>query len=118
MAKEGGDARAILAAHSRTRALNPALGLRAIRLSLADPGTFLMQLRAIMRAAVHGPVNLLIPMLAHASEILGDIRRWKSLNKVSISTPVNVTLSFAAGPPRATTLCATTMSSFEVASLE
>ena len=49
--------------------LNPALGLRAIRLSLADPGTFLMQLRAIMRAAAHGPVNLLIPMLAHASEI-------------------------------------------------
>ncbi len=28
-----------------------------------------MQLRAIMRAAAHGPVNLLIPMLAHASEI-------------------------------------------------
>ncbi|MHB1125190.1 MAG: phosphoenolpyruvate--protein phosphotransferase [Ramlibacter sp.] len=49
--------------------LNPALGLRAIRLSLADPGTFLMQLRAILRAAAHGPVNLLIPMLAHASEI-------------------------------------------------
>jgi len=35
--------------------------------------------------------------LVHASEILGEIRRWKSLNKVSISTPVNVTLSFAAG---------------------
>jgi phosphotransferase system enzyme I (PtsI) len=49
--------------------LNPALGLRAIRLSLADPATFLKQLRAIMRAAAHGPVNLLIPMLAHASEI-------------------------------------------------
>ena len=49
--------------------LNPALGLRAIRLSLADPGTFLTQLRAIMRSAAHGPVNLLIPMLAHASEI-------------------------------------------------
>ena len=55
-------------ARGETR-LNPALGLRAIRLSLADPGTFLMQLRAIMRAAAHGPVNLLIPMLAHASEI-------------------------------------------------
>jgi phosphoenolpyruvate-protein phosphotransferase (PTS system enzyme I) len=49
--------------------LNPALGLRAIRLSLADPATFLKQLRAIMRAAAHGPVNILIPMLAHASEI-------------------------------------------------
>jgi phosphoenolpyruvate-protein phosphotransferase (PTS system enzyme I) len=49
--------------------LNPALGLRAIRWSLADPAMFLTQLRAILRAAVHGQVNLLIPMLAHATEI-------------------------------------------------
>jgi len=49
--------------------LNPALGLRAIRWSLADPAMFLTQLRAILRAAAHGEVNLLIPMLAHASEI-------------------------------------------------
>ena len=49
--------------------LNPALGLRAIRWSLADPAMFLTQLRAILRAAVHGQVNLLIPMLAHGSEI-------------------------------------------------
>jgi phosphotransferase system enzyme I (PtsI) len=49
--------------------LNPALGLRAIRWSLADPAMFLAQLRAILRAAAFGPINLLIPMLAHASEI-------------------------------------------------
>jgi len=49
--------------------LNPALGLRAIRWSLADPDMFLTQLRAILRAAAHGRVNLLVPMLAHASEI-------------------------------------------------
>ena len=49
--------------------LNPALGLRAIRWSLADPPMFLTQLRAILRAAAHGQVNLLIPMLAHGSEI-------------------------------------------------
>ncbi|OYQ42550.1 phosphoenolpyruvate--protein phosphotransferase [Rhodoferax sp. TH121] len=49
--------------------LNPALGLRAIRWSLADPGMFLTQLRAILRAAAHGKVRMLIPMLAHASEI-------------------------------------------------
>ena len=49
--------------------LNPALGLRAIRWSLADPAMFLTQLRAILRAAAHGQVNLLIPMLAHAREI-------------------------------------------------
>jgi phosphotransferase system enzyme I (PtsI) len=49
--------------------LNPALGLRAIRWSLADPAMFLTQLRAILRAAAHGPVKLLVPMLAHATEI-------------------------------------------------
>ncbi len=49
--------------------LNPALGLRAIRWSLADPAMFLTQLRAILRAAAHGKVNMLIPMLAHVSEI-------------------------------------------------
>ena len=49
--------------------LNPALGLRAIRWSLAEPVMFLTQLRAILRAAAHGQVQLLIPMLAHASEI-------------------------------------------------
>ncbi len=49
--------------------LNPALGLRAIRWSLADPAMFRTQLRAILRASVHGPVGLMIPMLAHGSEI-------------------------------------------------
>jgi phosphotransferase system enzyme I (PtsI) len=49
--------------------LNPALGLRAIRWSLADPSMFLTQLRAILRAAAHGQVKMLIPMLAHLSEI-------------------------------------------------
>ncbi|MES2183338.1 MAG: phosphoenolpyruvate--protein phosphotransferase [Pseudomonadota bacterium] len=49
--------------------LNPALGLRAIRWSLADPAMFRTQLRAILRASAFGPVHLLIPMLAHGSEI-------------------------------------------------
>ncbi len=50
-------------------ALNPALGLRAIRYCLAEPQMFLTQLRAILRASAYGPINLLIPMLAHAFEI-------------------------------------------------
>jgi len=49
--------------------LNPALGLRAIRWCLAEPAMFLVQLRALLRASAHGQVNLLVPMLAHASEI-------------------------------------------------
>ncbi len=52
-----------------TAHLNPALGLRAIRWCLSDPAMFLTQLRAMLRAAAHGQVRILIPMLAHASEI-------------------------------------------------
>jgi phosphoenolpyruvate-protein phosphotransferase (PTS system enzyme I) len=48
---------------------NPAMGLRAIRLCLAEPQMFLAQLRAILRASSYGKIRLLIPMLAHAHEI-------------------------------------------------
>jgi phosphotransferase system enzyme I (PtsI) len=60
---------------------NPALGMRAIRISLAEPAMFHAQLRAILRASHHGKVKLLIPMLAHAHEIdatLAAIERAKS----------------------------------------
>jgi phosphotransferase system enzyme I (PtsI) len=50
-------------------ALNPALGLRAIRYCLSEPQLFLTQLRAILRASAFGKVRILIPMLAHAFEI-------------------------------------------------
>ena len=56
--------------HGRDVFLNPALGLRAIRWSLAEPAMFRTQLRAILRAAAHGPVRLMFPMLAHRQEIL------------------------------------------------
>ncbi len=49
-------------------ALNPALGLRAIRWSLSEPGMFRQQLRAILRASAFGKVKLLIPMVAHLGE--------------------------------------------------
>jgi phosphotransferase system enzyme I (PtsI) len=49
--------------------LNPALGLRAIRWSLADPSMFRRQVRAILRAAAYGSVKLLFPMISRASEI-------------------------------------------------
>lgn len=48
--------------------LNPALGLRAIRWSLAEPAMFRLQLRAILRASAFGKVKLLIPMVAQISE--------------------------------------------------
>ncbi|WP_183441176.1 phosphoenolpyruvate--protein phosphotransferase [Pseudoduganella violacea] len=54
---------------SEHTALNPALGLRAIRYCLSEPQIFLTQLRAILRASAFGKVRILIPMLAHAFEI-------------------------------------------------
>lgn len=59
-----------LDSRSRDDHLNPALGRRAIRWSLAEPAMFLTQLRAILRAAAHGKINLLFPMVAHRHEIL------------------------------------------------
>lgn len=49
--------------------LNPALGLRAIRYCLKKPDIFKTQLRAILRAAVHGNVRLLIPMISGIEEV-------------------------------------------------
>ncbi len=48
---------------------NPALGLRAIRLCLKEPALFRPQLRAIIRASVHGPVRIMIPMLSNVHEV-------------------------------------------------
>jgi phosphotransferase system enzyme I (PtsI) len=48
---------------------NPALGLRAIRLCLAEPQMFHRQLRAILRASHYGKVRILIPMLSSAHEV-------------------------------------------------
>ncbi|ANN80557.1 phosphoenolpyruvate--protein phosphotransferase [Bordetella flabilis] len=52
-----------------TVATNPALGQRAIRYCLARPEMFGTQLRAILRASAHGPVRVLIPMIAHMHEV-------------------------------------------------
>jgi len=52
-----------------TVATNPALGLRAIRYCLARPDLFATQLRALLRAAVHGHVRILIPMVSHMHEV-------------------------------------------------
>jgi phosphotransferase system enzyme I (PtsI) len=49
--------------------LNPALGLRAIRWSLSEPGMFRQQLRALLRASAFGKVRILIPMVAQLSEV-------------------------------------------------
>lgn len=49
--------------------LNPALGLRAVRLSLRHPETLRPQLRAILRASAHGRVRIFFPMISGIDEV-------------------------------------------------
>ncbi|MDY0011926.1 MAG: phosphoenolpyruvate--protein phosphotransferase [Rhodocyclaceae bacterium] len=53
---------------------NPALGLRAVRYSLAEPQMFLTQLRALLRASHYGRLKIMVPMLSHAHEIDQTLR--------------------------------------------
>jgi len=54
---------------SEGQGINPALGLRAIRLCLHDLGLFKPHLRAIFRASVHGKTKLMVPMLSTVEEL-------------------------------------------------
>ncbi|MGD0677851.1 MAG: phosphoenolpyruvate--protein phosphotransferase [Polyangiaceae bacterium] len=54
--------------------MNPALGLRAVRLALSRPDVFLTQLRAMIRASSHGDLRIMIPMVASVQE-LREVRR-------------------------------------------
>jgi phosphoenolpyruvate-protein phosphotransferase (PTS system enzyme I) len=49
--------------------LNPALGLRAVRLALKVPDVLLTQLRAMVRASAEGPVRIMIPMVTTLMEL-------------------------------------------------
>ncbi len=65
----GGEKLARSLADQYPQADNPALGLRAIRLSLQDRRLLDPQLAAMLRAAAEGPLRILLPMISAASEI-------------------------------------------------
>jgi phosphoenolpyruvate-protein phosphotransferase (PTS system enzyme I) len=48
---------------------NPALGLRAIRFSLQQEEIFRTQARAVLRAAAHGRLDIVLPMISDVSEV-------------------------------------------------
>jgi phosphotransferase system enzyme I (PtsI) len=58
----------------RAPPLNPALALRAIRLCLAEPELFLVQLRSLLRASAHGPLQIMIPLISGPSELISARR--------------------------------------------
>lgn len=65
----GGDKLAVSLRDKLGPSANPALGLRAIRLSLKERDLLDTQLAAILRAAVHGTVRILLPMISSVSEV-------------------------------------------------
>ena len=74
-----------------TKSPNPALGLRAIRLTLAYPKIFKRQISAILRASVYGNVRIMLPMVSNVSELLEtkkliqDVKDELSLKKIKVS---------------------------------
>lgn len=65
----GGDKIARAVGPWLAEATNPALGLRAIRLSLKQPQLLVDQFRAMLRVAARGPVKILLPMVTTAEEV-------------------------------------------------
>lgn len=74
-----------------TKSPNPALGLRAIRLTLAYPKIFKRQISAILRASIYGNVRIMLPMVSNVSELLEtkklieEVKNELSLKKIKIS---------------------------------
>lgn len=74
--------------------LNPALGLRAIRLSLKEISLLETQLSAILRAGAHGPVRILLPMISSVYEVkevkrvLASVAKKLSADGIKIAAPL------------------------------
>jgi len=75
----GGDK--LPAQHRFEKEVNPALGLRAIRYSLKEPEVFKTQIKALLRASVHGKLKIMFPMISslwevlQAKQILNEVKR-------------------------------------------
>ncbi|NLW34039.1 phosphoenolpyruvate--protein phosphotransferase [Syntrophorhabdus aromaticivorans] len=55
--------------------INPAMGLRAIRLCIKETGLFKAQLMGILRASAYGPLRILVPMVSG----IGEVRTAKTI---------------------------------------
>ena len=90
----GGEKLASAIGAEASGAVNPDLGLRAIRLSLKERKLLETQLAAILRAGVKGPVRILLPLITTVSEVR-EVRRTLNLvarrlkrRKVKIADPM------------------------------
>ena len=75
---------------------NPFLGVRGIRLCLAHPELFKTQLRAIFRAAAHGPIKIMYPMIAGLADLRAalavteEVRAELGAEKVEVGIMIEV----------------------------
>ena len=75
---------------------NPFLGLRGIRLCLAHPELFRTQLRAIFRAAAHGPIKIMYPMIATLADLRAalaateQVRQEMGADRVELGVMIEV----------------------------
>ncbi len=100
--------------------LNPALGLRAIRWSLAEPEMFGEQLRAILRASAHGKVRLLVPMVAQLREVrqlFDAIDRAKAQLRSRSQAYVDVAIGAMIEVPAAALMLPTLLRHFDFVSI-
>ena len=99
--------------------LNPALGLRAIRWSLSEPEMFGEQLRAILRASVHGKVRLLVPMVAQLREVrllMEAIERAKAQLRARAQAYVDVAIGAMIEVPAAAMMLPSLLKYFDFVS--
>ncbi len=100
--------------------LNPALGLRAIRWSLSEPEMFGEQLRAILRASVHGKVRLLVPMVAQLREVrllLDAIERAKAQLRARAQPYLDVAIGAMIEVPAAALMLPSLLKHFDFVSI-
>jgi len=75
---------------------NPFLGLRAIRLSLANQNIFRLQLRAILRASAFGKARIMFPMVSvieeieEAKKILEEVKFELKSKKVAYDEQIKI----------------------------
>ncbi|MGH7186314.1 MAG: phosphoenolpyruvate--protein phosphotransferase, partial [Pseudomonadota bacterium] len=89
----GGDKLASTLGGHLAESANPALGLRAIRLSLKERPLLEAQLGAMLRSSAHGPVRILLPMISSTTEVrqvrqvMATVVRRLKRRKVKIADP-------------------------------
>ncbi len=90
----GGDKMSALIDHQEEK--NPILGWRAIRMCLSETDLFKVQLRAILRASAHGPVQIMFPMISGVPEftealnLLGEVRRELERENIPFASEIPV----------------------------